>query len=136
MPKVPGYKQPNKLELARIKAAKEKRFIKNESTPIKLYTLKLEDNCYYIGTTFNIEKRFKKHLKGNNAVWTRLHKPIEIVEIRVTKSFDQKEVIKLEDDMTIEYAMKYGKDFVRGGSYCTMNPYWPDIIIQNELNYK
>jgi predicted GIY-YIG superfamily endonuclease len=100
---------------------------------IKLYALRLEDDCWYVGMTRNPDKRFKKHLSGKGALWTKLHAPIEIVEVRDTKQTDDSAAGLLEDDMTLEYAMKYGSDTVRGGGYCQSKPRWPDVVLQNEL---
>ena len=104
--------------------------------PIILYALELEDNCFYVGMTFNIKKRFSKHVKGKGAQWTKLHPPIKIIETRTTKLYSQDKAALMENDMTFEYVMKYGRDFVRGGGYCQTNPRWPSIILQNEPNYK
>lgn len=99
---------------------------------VKLYALQLEDNCWYVGMSFNVEKRFSKHCKGKGAQWTKLHKPIKIHEIRQTEFYSQDSVARLEDDMTLEYALKHGSDKVRGGGYCQSKPRWPQLIIQNE----
>lgn len=98
---------------------------------IKLYALLLEDNCYYIGMTRNMDKRFAKHIKGTGANWTKLHRALSIVEIRETNNSDDDKVALLENDMTVEYALKYGKDKVRGGGYCQSKPRWPDVVIQS-----
>lgn len=100
--------------------------------PWILYALKLENGFWYVGITHNVEKRFKKHLSGVGANWTALHKPIEIVETRKTVCLMEADASKLEDDMTLEYALKYGSGFVRGGGYCQRKPRWPAVIIQNE----
>lgn len=100
---------------------------------VKLYALRLQNNCWYIGMTYDVERRFAKHSKGKGANWTKLYKPIEISETRDTKLYSQAEVGKLEDDMTLEYALKYGSDKVRGGGWCQTKPHWPDVIRQNEL---
>lgn len=173
MPKVPGYKKPNELELAKqkaefafskpdrelqqrlhelneqikflkieqravVKAIKNKNMLKKRGAlkPVHLYALELTDGYIYVGMSFNPEKRFTKHLKGKGANWTRLHKPIRIFEVRVTEFYDQDEAAHLENDMTIEYVLKYGKDKVRGGGYCQQKPVWPEIVIQNENIYK
>lgn len=102
--------------------------------PVKLYALRLEDNCWYVGMTYNVESRFAKHCSSEGgANWTRLHRPIEIHEVRQTGLYHQDEVAKLEDDMTIEYAMRYGSQYVRGGGYCQSKPVWPAVVVQNEL---
>lgn len=100
--------------------------------PIMLYALKLEGGYWYVGMSRNPEKRFKRHGTRKGANWTKLHTPIEIHEIRDTKLTDDGEVALLENDMTLEYAMKYGSDLVRGGGYCQSKPRWPDVILQNE----
>lgn len=103
------------------------------NTPIKLYALRLEEDCWYIGMSRNPERRFKKHSTNKGAQWTKEFPPTEIHEIRDTGLIDDAAACKLEDDMTIEYALKYGSDKVRGGGYCQRKPRWPDVIIQNEL---
>lgn len=92
--------------------------------PIVLYALKLEDEKYYIGLTRNITKRFISHKKGMGSWWTKIYQPIEIIEIRKTNIISESEASKLEDKMTIEYAIKYGTDNVRGGGYCQRKPRW------------
>jgi predicted GIY-YIG superfamily endonuclease len=100
---------------------------------VKLYALRLEGGCWYIGMTYNVQRRFAKHSSGKGAIWTRLHKPVEIVEVRETECIMQEDAAHLEDDMTIEYAMIYGSDSVRGGGYCQTKPRWPATVIENEL---
>lgn len=100
--------------------------------PILLYALRLESNCWYVGMSRNVDRRFKAHKKGNT-IWTKEHPALEIVEVRETGLTSDSEVSRLEDDMTIEYAMMYGSAFVRGGAYCQRYPRWPDIVLQNEL---
>ena len=78
---------------------------------IVIYVLLLNDNCYYIGkTTKNVEERFNEHMKGS-AAWTMLHRPIKIIEtLNTTNSME-------EDIVTKKYMLKYGIEYVRGGSY-------------------
>ena len=79
---------------------------------VLIYILKCNNNKYYIGKTFkNINKRFKKHLKGFGASWTKKHKPIKILNIY--ENCDDYD----EDKYTKMYMDKYGIDNVRGGSY-------------------
>lgn len=111
----------------------DRRTKEDNLQPVSLYALELEDSCYYVGMSFNVEKRFKQHEHNKGAVWTKTHKPIQIMEIRNTEFYDQDEVAKLEDDMTLEYALKYGSDKVRGGGYCQRKPNWPELIVQNEF---
>ncbi len=79
-----------------------------------LYVLRLENNKYYIGTTYNLNFRYAQHAQGHGAKWTRLHKPVEVVRI-IMNSTPQ-----MENDITREYMALYGKDNVRGGSWCQL----------------
>lgn len=77
-----------------------------------IYTLKLENNKYYVGETTNPQFRLENHFSGNGSAWTKTHKPIKIMEIiPKTNDFD-------ENKYTLDYMKKYGKDNVRGGSFC------------------
>jgi len=44
-----------------------------------IYILLCQDGSHYTGSTNNIKKRFKDHLKGRGARYTKSHKPIKIV---------------------------------------------------------
>jgi len=81
--------------------------------PPMIYVLELEGNNWYIGITYNFSIRLSQHLSGSGAGWTRLHKPIRVVEV-FFEGCDR----KMEDEVTMRYMEKYGKDKVRGGSYC------------------
>lgn len=80
-----------------------------------VYVLRLERGKYYVGKTEDIRKRWKEHCNGTGARWTKIYKPISIVEtkpIPVDDSFE-------EDKVTKEFMGKYGIDNVRGASYVT-----------------
>lgn len=108
---------------------------KNKLREVKLYALQLEDSCWYIGMSYNPHKRLSKHGGPKGAQWTKIHPPIRLFEVRGTGKYIQDEAALLEDDMTLEYALRYGKDYVRGGGYCQAKPRWPSIILQNEQYY-
>jgi putative endonuclease len=46
-----------------------------------VYMLVCEGGSYYLGTTNDVEKRFKAHMSGKGASYTRSHKPLRIVYI-------------------------------------------------------
>ena len=46
-----------------------------------LYILKTELNTLYCGTTNDVLKRFKAHLEGKGAKYTKSHKPKNIVYV-------------------------------------------------------
>ena len=102
--------------------------------PILLYALKLRDNCWYVGMSRNVEKRFKSHQKGGT-IWTKAHPPIEVVEVRETGLTSDSEASKLEDEMTFEYARKYGINFVRGGGCSQSKPHWPKDMYEPDLSW-
>lgn len=78
---------------------------------MKIYVLRLEGNCYYIGKSEDVVTRYQQHLNGSGSAWTRLHKPLSLEKtLDCTSPFD-------EDKVTKEYMARYGIDKVRGGSY-------------------
>lgn len=77
-----------------------------------IYILRLEGGKYYIGKSKNPMKRYEEHVRGEGAVWTRLHRPVGVERIVAQANvFD-------EDRYTKEYMSLYGIDHVRGGTYC------------------
>lgn len=78
-----------------------------------IYILKLEDDCYYIGITMDLNKRLSQHWSGKGAKWTALHKPVSVEKV-IFPVLDS----KMENELTLEYMEKFGKDKVKGGYYC------------------
>lgn len=83
-----------------------------------LYILQLEDDCWYVGTTSDLNRRFRAHQEKTACAWTKKHAVIGIVEQMPCTS------PLLEDFKTKELMQKYGIARVRGGSYCqvTLRP--------------
>ena len=80
-----------------------------------LYILKLIENKYYVGITKNLPYRFSQHKKGVGSEWTKLYKPIDIIQtFETTDVFD-------EDKWTKIFMNKHGIENVRGGTYCKIN---------------
>jgi predicted GIY-YIG superfamily endonuclease len=77
-----------------------------------VYILKCEDDCWYVGITFNLNIRMSQHWSGEGAKWTRLHKPVSIDAVIYPASKE------IEDQKTLELMEIYGKEKVRGGKYC------------------
>lgn len=107
---------------------RQKRQDKGTVNPYRyysLYALLLEDNNYYVGMTSykDVRRRFHEHAESGqrSAMWTRLHKPIDIIETRYVGYMRQSECAELEDRMTIEYMDKYGIEVVRGGCMCSLS---------------
>ena len=81
-----------------------------------VYVLELEDDCYYVGATMNLNVRMAQHFEGTGSKWTKLHKPLKILE--VIYPFRE----GLENEITQKYFGIKGKDNVRGGSWCQVGP--------------
>ncbi len=82
-------------------------------TPL-VYVLKLKDNKVYVGITMNFNLRWAQHQSGEGSNWTRMHKPIEVIEIITNASAG------LEKTKTLEYMEEYGWENVRGGPWCKL----------------
>ncbi len=81
---------------------------------VSIYVLKLENNKFYVGKTNNPIIRLEQHFNNNGSAWTKVNKPIDIIEIIPNcDEFD-------EDKYTIKYMKQYGIDNVRGGSFCNI----------------
>ncbi len=80
------------------------------------YAILCEKNKFYIGRidadgAKTIKDRYHEHEMGVGCEWTRLYRPIKLLE----KEMDQDKWD--EDNMVLRYMEKYGKENVRGGSY-------------------
>jgi predicted GIY-YIG superfamily endonuclease len=78
-----------------------------------VYVLELQDGYYYVGVTYNLNQRWAQHQMGQGANWTKLHRPVRIVEV-ITDGCSRAK----EDEVTQRYMDIYGRDRVRGGSWC------------------
>ena len=82
--------------------------------------LELEDRCYYIGKTRDLQGRSAGHFisVSAGAEWTREHKPI-----RVLKEINVPDVCLpaglFEDMITRKYMLNFGIEFTGGGSYAS-----------------
>ncbi len=96
------------------------------------YALELVDNKFYVGkTTLTFYDRFLQHINGEGAEWTKLYKPVRILECY--KASDKYEVE--EDKTTKKYMEKYGIENVRGGSYTKIIlEEWQLESLERELN--
>ena len=78
------------------------------------YLCKLKNSKYYIGKTTNPKFRIENHFDNNGTEWTKMHKPLKVLEIIPNcDNYD-------EDKYTLKYMDKYGIDNVRGGSYTSI----------------
>ena len=77
-----------------------------------IYIIKCKNNKYYIGFTKSKKYSIQNQI-DRNIIWTKLHKPLEIIEYisNCSKSDLEKYIIK--------YMALYGIDSTRGGNYNT-----------------
>jgi predicted GIY-YIG superfamily endonuclease len=61
----------------------------------------------------DLNRRLSQHFSGDGSKWTKLHKPVAVDKIIFPADGNT-----IENDTTREYMEKYGKDKVKGGSYC------------------
>ena len=75
-----------------------------------VYVLRLQDHCWYVGYTAEIETRIATHFLGRGAQWTRLHPPEAVESVQPGDTV-------LENAVTIALMAKHGWKSVRGGHY-------------------
>lgn len=99
------------IQLKFIKTIKNKEYIVSNPLRGYVYVLELENACYYIGFTKNLELRIAQHFEGNGAIWTQIKKPIKVLEV-----FEEK-TLNYENYITNQYMIKYGYSKVKGGDH-------------------
>jgi hypothetical protein len=75
-----------------------------------VYTLELEDDCFYIGWTNNLNTRLFQHFNGEGSKWTKAHKPIKLINVIIGGKSE-------ESEETLRLMYIHGRDKVRGGAY-------------------
>lgn len=80
---------------------------------VYIYVLKLINGKYYVGKTSNPYFRIESHFNTEGSIWTKIHKPIKLLELVEGDDYD-------EDKYTKIYMDRYGIDNVRGGSYTSV----------------
>jgi predicted GIY-YIG superfamily endonuclease len=82
---------------------------------VSIYVLLLENKKIYVGKTNHPQQRIKDHFESFGSEWTRLHKPLQVLEIiKDTDDFQ-------ENTTTLQYMEKYGIENVRGASFSTIH---------------
>lgn len=83
-----------------------------------LYVLECTDNKYYVGITYGIKRRLRKHFRGKGgAVFTKIYPPLKCVELFKLPTESRDEAELYENYKTIQYAVMYGSDNVAGGNF-------------------
>jgi len=75
-----------------------------------IYTLRLSDECWYVGLTSDLERRVSQHFLLRGSEWTKLHPPLEVVAVNPGGE-------ELEQATTIALMCRYSWRKVRGGKY-------------------
>jgi predicted GIY-YIG superfamily endonuclease len=79
-----------------------------------VYVLELEKSKYYIGSTKRLGKNLADQFVGNGINWTRIYKPVRLLELQVVP--DGENYLALKDRKRGEYMDKFGRDNVKGGN--------------------
>lgn len=75
-----------------------------------VYTLELEDGCFYVGYSENLNRRIFQHFNGEGSKWCKIHKPVKLVGVMVGGK-------KEETEEALRLMKIHGKDKVKGGAY-------------------
>lgn len=81
-----------------------------------VYVLECENDCFYIGITLDINKRFKKHIGGYAAEFTKDNKPIKIIETMPTHTIERGLACVFENYKVCEYKRLHPNKKIGGGS--------------------
>jgi len=90
-----------------------------------VYTLALEDGCYYCGWTNDPCCRIAQHFLGRGAQWTMLHRPVRVLSVLPGTT-------ELEKATTIALMVQHGWRKVRGGLWLKVDlPCLPSPIAKS-----
>ena len=90
-----------------------------------VYILQLEGDNYYVGFTTQrgYPWRMQAHFNGEGSTWTRLHKPLRVLE---TKPGGK----DLEREETLRMMRSYGWEKVRGAAWTACNLRLPPVALR------
>ena len=87
--------------------------LRNLSTMRYVYVLECEDNKYYVGSTYDLERRIKQHSNPRGgSKWTKRYPYVKLHEKYIV--WGAKNAIQKETQVTSEYMLQYGINNVRG----------------------
>ena len=82
--------------------------------PVVTYVLKLENDKFYVGKSWNLNMRLGQHFTGKGSKWTKLHSPLELLEVVLGD---------VERETTLKYMETTGWVNVRGAGWCQVKLY-------------
>jgi curved DNA-binding protein CbpA len=111
-----GKRNPRKAK------SKENDLLLPSATGWYVYVLELEDGCYYIGKTRDMQRRTLEHFVSANkgAEWTREHKPKSVLKVISVPDMCLHAGL-FENLVTKEYMIQFGIQSTRGGSWPCKN---------------
>lgn len=88
-----------------------------------VYFLELENGCWYVGSTSNLDKRLKEHQEGRACAWTTRNPILSLSDYVPLDSgeLSNSDIRGFEDMWTKQYMFTKGIDNVRGGSYTSVS---------------
>ena len=93
-----------------------------------VYTLELEDECWYVGWTKDPSTRIASHFLGAGSKWTIMHPPIAVTSVVLGDEL-------LENLATIALMCRHGWEKVRGGNYCAVGMTTAPQCIKTAMRY-
>jgi len=87
-----------------------------------VYVLQLSDGKFYVGRTADSESRIRQHFSGYGSAWTRLHPPLEVLEVHSNVPIAE------ENEITKRYMQQHGWQNVRGGAYSQVDLRKEDLL--------
>ena len=89
----------------------------------KIYVLELEDGCYYVGESSDIEHRYNTHARNAGSEWTKLHKPLgrdKMLILDIGQNIENPYGLVEVSEGTVTHHLMCEKGFtkVRGYAWC------------------
>jgi adenine-specific DNA-methyltransferase len=104
----------------------ERRFILSAEQPLAeenlpaprpncffVYVIECEDGSHYIGHTEDLCRRWKEHLEGHAADWTKRHRPVRIAHFEEYPT--REEAVQREQHLKTGFGRKWLKDLIATG---------------------
>ena len=87
-----------------------------------VYVLQLSNGKFYVGRTADSESRIRQHFSGYGSAWTRLHPPLQVLEVHSNVPIAE------ENEITKRYMQQHGWQNVRGGAYSQVDLREEDLL--------